>query len=114
VVALHPERGRIIVHGGAVHFSKDALPGPDGGLNFGRVVTLHEEGWTLLGEDVRLVSLSQEHGIIQADEALFSSVEVGDVVGVLPVHSCLTADLLRRYLTLDGEWIGCIPKIREL
>jgi D-serine deaminase-like pyridoxal phosphate-dependent protein len=110
VVALHPERGRIVVYGGAVHFSKDALPGPDGGLNFGRVVRLNEDGWTPLGEDVRVVSLSQEHGLIQADRELFDMISVGDVLGVLPVHSCLTADLLRRYLTLEGEWIECIPK----
>lgn len=110
VVALHPERGQIIIYGGAVHFSKESLPGPGGSLNFGRVVALNEQGWTPLGEDVRLVSLSQEHGIIQADEALPASVRVGDVLGVLPLHSCLTADLLRRYLTVEGDWIECIEK----
>lgn len=111
VAALHPDRGRIVVYGGAVHFSKEALQEEDGGLNFGRVVLLNEKGWTPLGEDVTVVSLSQEHGIIQANEGLFEQVNVGDVLGALPVHSCLTADLLRRYLTLEGEWIECIPKV---
>jgi len=110
VVALHSERGRIVIYGGAVHFSKELLPGPDGGLNFGRVVALNENGWTPLGEEVRVASLSQEHGIIQADGDLLASVKVGDVLGVLPIHSCLTADLLRRYLTLEGGRIECINK----
>jgi D-serine deaminase-like pyridoxal phosphate-dependent protein len=110
VVALHPDRGRIVVHGGAVHLSKDVLVDEDGERNFGRAALLNEDGWTPLGEEARVVSISQEHGIIQADEALINSVKVGDVIGVLPVHSCLTADLLRRYLTLDGEWVECIEK----
>lgn len=110
VVALHPQRGHIIVYGGAVHFSKDVFVEANGGLYFGQVVMLNEDGWTPLSEDVHVVSLSQEHGIIQAGEDLFEKIKVGDILGVLPIHSCLTADLLRRYLTLEGEWIDCIPK----
>jgi D-serine deaminase-like pyridoxal phosphate-dependent protein len=110
VVALHPERGRIVVYGGAVHFSKEVLIRGDGSLNFGRVVLLKEDGWTPLGEDVRVASVSQEHGIIEADRDLFDLIKVGDVLGALPVHACLTADLLRRYLTVEGEWIECVPK----
>ncbi len=114
IVALHPERaagqGRIVIHGGAVHLSKDVLIDADGARNFGRVALLNENGWTPLDENNRVISISQEHGIIQADETLLNRVQVGDLIGVLPVHSCLTADLLRRYLTLDGEWINCIEK----
>ena len=53
-----------------------------------------------------LVSLSQEHGLIQTDDdSLFEEIKVGDLLVILPVHSCLTADLYRSYLTLDGERI---------
>ena len=70
VVALHPERGQIVVHGGAVHLSKEALVEGDGEVSFGRVVLLNEAGWRPLGEGAKVVSLSQEHGIIQADRCL--------------------------------------------
>ncbi len=42
-----------------------------------------------------------------------SVCKVGDLLGVLPVHSCLTADLLKEYQTLDGERIhdGADPGI---
>ena len=58
-------------------------------------------------------SLSQEHGIIQADAAAFAAhladLRVGDLVAVYPIHSCLTADLLKRYRTLDGARIDMAP-----
>ena len=34
-----------------------------------------------------------------------AAVRVGDLLGVLPVHSCLTADLLQEYVTREGEHI---------
>jgi D-serine deaminase-like pyridoxal phosphate-dependent protein len=52
-----------------------------------------------------VASLSQEHGIVQAEKELFDRVQVGDLLMVVPVHSCLTANLLGRFLTLDGEVI---------
>jgi len=30
---------------------------------------------------------------------------IGDLVLVFPIHSCLTANLMGRYLTLDGKTI---------
>jgi len=33
-------------------------------------------------------------------------IEVGGLLGVIPIHSCLTANLLKRYLTFDGESIA--------
>jgi D-serine deaminase-like pyridoxal phosphate-dependent protein len=32
-------------------------------------------------------------------------VQVGDLLGILPVHSCMTADCMGAYLSLAGEWI---------
>ncbi len=110
VVAVHPERERIVLYGGAVHLSKEALTAADGSVSYGRLVNLTEASWTPLDEFNQVISISQEHGIIQVDQNLLASVKVGDILGILPVHSCLTADLLRRYLTLDRQWIDCIPK----
>ena len=49
--------------------------------------------------------LSQEHGIISASKELLNSVRVGDVLGVIPIHSCLAADVNGYFYTLDGRFI---------
>ncbi|WP_245964554.1 alanine racemase [Rufibacter immobilis] len=103
VVALHPDRNEVILYGGAVHFSKDALPQPDGSVLFGLVVLLTEDGWGAPLPATAVVSLSQEHGVVRTSPELFSQFKVRDLVGVLPVHSCLTADLMKGYTTLQGE-----------
>jgi D-serine deaminase-like pyridoxal phosphate-dependent protein len=76
---------------------------------YGRVARLGKEGWGQMLYGSKLVSLSQEHGILQTDPTTFNSLDVGDVVVVLPVHACLTVDLYGHYTTLTGE---TIPKMR--
>lgn len=55
--------------------------------------------------DTYLMSLSQEHGIIKTTPEFMSQVRMGDLLMVLPIHSCLTVDLLKKYVTTDGEEI---------
>jgi D-serine deaminase-like pyridoxal phosphate-dependent protein len=108
VVAVHAERREIVLYGGAVHLSKEMLPQPDGAPGYGAIVPLQEGGWGEPLAGVWLRSLSQEHGVVQATAEgwpQLADVQVGDLLGVLPVHSCLTADLLKEYVTLDGERI---------
>lgn len=105
VVDIHPERKEILVHGGGVHLAKDVLIQADGSKNFGEVVLLQEKGWTILSHHSYLKSISQEHGVIKASEELLSLVKVGDLLGILPVHSCMTADCMGEYLSLDGKTI---------
>lgn len=102
VVASHPARQQLVLYGGAVHLSREALHGEEG-VSYGRIARLTGAGWQILPYHV--VALSQEHGIVQGDETLLAETAVGDLLLVLPVHSCLTADLMRGYLTLDGEWL---------
>ncbi|MCC9167514.1 alanine racemase [Pontibacter harenae] len=105
VVAKHPERHELIIYGGSVHFSKDVLPQEDGSVCFGNVVELNGKGWSAPLEGIKLVSLSQEHGIVKANPEQFAKYEIGDLMYILPVHSCLTSDLMKGYLTLEGEWL---------
>jgi len=105
VVAKHPKRSEIVVYGGAVHFSKDRAILPDGREFYGLLVDLHENGWDIPDKFSYLKSLSQEHGVLKVDEEYFNKIQEGDVVGILPIHSCLTANLMKSYLTLDGEII---------
>ena len=48
-------------------------------------------------------SISQEHGLVRASDELLSKVKVGDVLGILPIHSCMTADCMKGYLTINGD-----------
>jgi D-serine deaminase-like pyridoxal phosphate-dependent protein len=105
VVAKHQARQQLILYGGAIHLSKEFLRDPDGRSIYGRLAYPTAKGWTPILDNAFVASVSQEHGVVQADEALFNSVQVGDLLLVLPVHSCLTANLLQKYLTLDGEVI---------
>ncbi len=80
---------------------------PGGTPSYGAVVQLQDGGWSEPIPDAWLRSLSQEHGVIRAAKLAWDrdlgGVQVGDLLGVLPVHSCLTADLLREYRTVAGE-----------
>lgn len=110
VVAKNSSRNEIVIHGGAVHFSKDHLFDEDQKKFFGEVVILAEEGWSPVIEGIRVKSLSQEHGVLVATDEIFAQVEIGDVLGVLPIHSCLTANLMKSYITLDGREIDHLEK----
>jgi len=102
VVAIHPNRQEAVLFGGAIHLSKEqALLPPDPVPFFGLAVKWDGNNWDtnqLLG---KVSSLSQEHGILSLTQAGFN-LKPGDLVAILPVHSCLAANLMRKYLTLEG------------
>jgi len=105
IVNIDRNNGTILVHGGGVHLSKDFIPMANGAKCFGEVVILNESGWKIPESISTVVSVSQEHGIIQASEELLELIQVGDLIGILPIHSCMTADCMKRYLSTNGEWI---------
>jgi D-serine deaminase-like pyridoxal phosphate-dependent protein len=105
VVALHPDDHKIVIYGGGVHLSKEALVQSDGSRHYGELAIPTADGWQPFGPENTLVSLSQEHGIIHASAALMSQVKIGDLLLVLPVHSCMTVNLLKQYHTLEGQII---------
>jgi D-serine deaminase-like pyridoxal phosphate-dependent protein len=120
VVALHPEREEVVVYAGAVHLSKEqgltkekGLSNEqcqtkeqgliteqglrkDGRVHFGRVVFYDTEGrihWP--AKDIFVDRLSQEHGILRMPRELIGELRLGDLLGIVPVHACLAADLLQ-------------------
>lgn len=103
VVAKYASRNEIIIHGGAVHFSKDHLFDENEQKFFGELVILAEDGWSRILPKAKLKSLSQEHGVLSVSDKLFEMIEIGDVLGFLPIHSCLTANLMKSYLSLNGN-----------
>lgn len=109
VVAKFPKRRQIVVHGGAVHLSKDSM-NFNGDTIFGMVSPLSRKGWSEPYPSTFVTALSQEHGIIQCSQDSFSEIQEGDLLAVLPVHSCLTADCMRKFKTLRGTSITMMPR----
>ena len=105
VVAVHPERNEIVIYGGSVHFAKDTVENREGKTVHGAVVTGNGKGWGKLIENAFLVKMAQEHGIVQALADVVISYKPGDIIKIIPAHSCTTANLMNQYLTLDGRII---------
>jgi D-serine deaminase-like pyridoxal phosphate-dependent protein len=105
VVAIHKERNEMIIYGGAVHFSKESIEDTVGGRIFGEVVEHCEEGWGKPIEGMFLSKLSQEHGTVQVPDHLIDNYKIGDIINILPVHSCLTSQAMQAYLTTGGKII---------
>jgi len=103
IVALHPERGEALFYGGAVHLSKDALRNRDGEQYYGLAALLTDDGWSEPLPDTHVTMLSQEHGVLRTTAEILSLLREGMLIAILPVHSCLTAECMRGYLTLDGH-----------
>jgi D-serine deaminase-like pyridoxal phosphate-dependent protein len=113
VVAKHVERMEAVIYGGAIHLSKEFIM-KDGVPMYGMVAFPEEHKWGIPENDCYVSSLSQEHGIVKMSENIFKKVKVGDLICIFPVHSCLTADALGYYLTLDGRWIEIMKKEDKL
>jgi len=102
VVAKNLSRNEIVIYGGAVHLSKEFLYTGSGDRIFGYVVKINEKGWSQPLPNTSLVNISQEHGIIEAPPDIVNEISRGDILGIIPVHACLAANLLREYQTLEG------------
>jgi D-serine deaminase-like pyridoxal phosphate-dependent protein len=103
VVGRYEERKQIAVYGGAVHLSKESVSTGEDRRIFGYLTQSVGDGFGPILEEAPVVSLTQEHGVVQLEDPLLGEVEIGNLVLVLPVHSCLTCNLHRQYRTLDGD-----------
>lgn len=110
VIAKHGSRSEIVIYGGAVHFSKDTLVNTDGKHLYGRLVIQKEGERVMLDTNNYLSKLSQEHGTLKVTPGNFKDINVGDLVEIIPVHSCLTVNLMGFMQTSDGEIIKMMPK----
>jgi D-serine deaminase-like pyridoxal phosphate-dependent protein len=95
VVSCRPGDGRSVVDAGALALSKDLGPDRPDRPSMGEVFADYEAG--ILDDEARLVSLSQEHGILSAARP------VGSRVRILPNHSCLTVAQFDEYAVVRGE-----------
>lgn len=103
VVALHPVRNELVVYGGGVHLSKEFIAADNQFKLFGYVVRLNENGkWDEPIPGAYVSSLSQEHGIVKLPDQELQNWKPTDVLGILPVHSCMTANLMKDQAVLIG------------
>jgi D-serine deaminase-like pyridoxal phosphate-dependent protein len=106
VVAKHPERNELVVYGGGIHFAKDRFEHPIFGTTFGLPVQSSGTTWNAPMKNVYVKSLSQEHGIVSMEKDQIAHFELGDIVYILPVHSCMTGHAMKKYVSIkDGRII---------
>jgi D-serine deaminase-like pyridoxal phosphate-dependent protein len=101
VVAVHPNRNQVVLYGGAIHFSKDFVLIKNR-MVFGQMVEFDNRGWGNPVDGAYLISLSQEHGVLEAPDHIINALHPGKSVGIIPVHACLTANVLNGYRFPDG------------
>ncbi|MCB0278891.1 MAG: alanine racemase [Calditrichaeota bacterium] len=106
VIGKYENRNQLLLYAGAVHLSKDSLIDSDGKRVFAYVAFENGTGWGDVIKSSPITSISQEVCKWYVDTELMKKVSIGDVVYLLPAHSCLTADLYPNYLTLDGTRIS--------
>lgn len=103
VVEVHKQQKRMIIYGGAVHFSKDFIEADAGFRLYGYLVNLSRDGWSGPVAGAWLSSVSQEHGVVRFSDEAVNNYKAGDIIGILPVHSCLAVSALREIFTTDGQ-----------
>ena len=93
VISRAPQRGELVVHGGAVHLSKETIAWQSVPI-YGRVAEIRPGGWSAMHPTAFVKSLTQEHGVIQADRNWVECKQIGDTLMIIPVHACLAVDAL--------------------
>lgn len=107
IVAKNIERNELIIYGGGVHLSKEGLS-TSGGVIYGVVGKLNNGIFSLYDHSF-VKSISQEHGIISGTPSILSSLQVGDLVAIIPIHSCMTVDCMQQIYTHTGTFISKMP-----
>jgi len=110
VVSRHFSRNEFVMYGGAMHLSKEYIINHLNKKSYGAVGACSAETGDLAGENTYVSGLSQEHGIVKSDFNDLKKFKIGGLAEILPVHSCLAADLAGHYLTTNGEVISKMGK----
>jgi D-serine deaminase-like pyridoxal phosphate-dependent protein len=107
IVSIHKDRNELVIYGGGIHFSKDRID-YQGKTIFGIVAQNDTNGWNDHIPNMYVKALSQEHGVVVVPQTEINNYTIGDLIYVLPIHSCMTADLMKNYLTINNKRITMI------
>ena len=103
IVAIHPDKSECVIHGGAVHFSKEFITNGQNEAVFGVVANqLGNDVWNGICEQASLRRISQEHGILQGTAEWIGKRYIGEWVYIYPIHSCLTVHAMRKAINTSG------------
>lgn len=111
VVAVHEQRNELVIYGGAVHFSKDFIAAEDGFRLYGYIQRFVGEQITSPVPGAWLAEVSQEHGIVKLPKGMAGAFRPGDLLSVLPIHSCLAVSSMRTIYGQRGERYCCMPSL---
>lgn len=103
VVGKNENRNELLIHGGAVHFSKEVITDSSGISYFGKLANIGDTGWEGVIDGAYLKSISQEHGLVHCSDELMTNVKIGDLLYIYPAHSCLAADLMKSYQLIGKD-----------
>ena len=95
VVSSSPERGTSVVDAGALSLSLDPGPSMLGRRSYGEMLDQRASGG--IRRNARLISLSQEHGILS------TALPVGTRVRLVPNHSCLAVACFDAFSVVQGD-----------
>tara|TARA_Y100001954_G_C15791629_1_gene595363 strand:- start:258 stop:1346 length:1089 start_codon:yes stop_codon:yes gene_type:complete len=107
VISKSIERNEVVVYGGGVHLSKDRIQ-LGGKSVFGKVDMINN---IAVADEIYLKSVSQEHGIINVPEEYIKKIKHGDLISIIPVHSCLTLNLHKYVYLRDFSVLSNIHSI---
>ena len=94
VVSCQPGASHSVIDAGALSLSKDLGPADMDPQSYGRIFSDYEAKEL---SERRIVSLSQEHGIVDGP------LEVGTRLRILPNHSCLAMPNFSSYYVMRGD-----------
>ena len=104
VITVYPERNQLALYGGGVHLSKDSFQ-VNNRPYYGFVSFPTDNGWGPIIPDAYVSALWQEHALVNLEPKWLKTIHSGDLLMVLPSHSCMTVDLYDFYITPDGQSI---------
>ena len=99
IVSIYPKRGELILYGGAVHLSKEFIAADNNFKLYGYVSQfkgIENGAWAEPIPGAWISSLSQEHAVVKMPKEIIKEFQPGDLLCVIPIHSCLTANLLKQ------------------
>ncbi len=111
VVAVHENRKELVLHGGAIHLSKEYILDQHGKPYYGVALKFDGENWQCNEVIGKVSRIAQEHGVVALENMDAMEAKPGDRVAILPIHSCLTANLMESYYLNSGKRISMMPKV---